>query len=112
MSRNSTHLSLGEVPPVLIDRDTGESRPNPAYPRDRWCKTGHVAPQATRFFAVSGDTLEGHRSGLYCELCLRVANKHKVLQKEGKGAGFNFAAELAALVQEVERNQVGPGQFH
>lgn len=105
MSRDNTHLSLGEVPAVVLDRDTGELRPNPAYPSDRWCKSGHTAPQDVRFFSVSGDTLAATRSGLYCELCLKVANKHKALQKIGKGANFNFAAELASLVREVERNQ-------
>ena len=103
MASDHVELGFGEVPHLIKDRDTGEMRPNPDFPKDRACKSGHVAPEGTRFFATSGTALAKERYGLYCELCLMVANKHRRLVKAGKAEVFDFAAELNYLVQEAER---------
>ena len=92
-------LSQGEIPEYLVSRD-GTKRPNPDYPVSLICKSGHKAPPHTRFFAVSGSTLSEDRKGLYCELCLIVANKHKNLVKLGKAENFNFLEELDFLIKE------------
>lgn len=103
MGNDSVDMSQGEVPSFVKDRETGEIRPNPDFPADRSCKSGHIAPHGVRFFAVSGRTLPAERWGLYCELCLTVSNKHAAMQRKGKGEGFNFAAELNVLVKKAER---------
>ena len=48
---------------------------NPAYPSNRQCKAGHIAPEGARFFKVSGSTLPREYWGIYCETCLRIAHK-------------------------------------
>jgi len=100
-------LSFGEVPYLVRDRDTGKMRPNPEFPKDRVCVSGHVAPEGTRFFLTSGRALTKERSGLYCELCLIVANKHRALVKAGRADGYNFVKELEKLIVEAERKNHG-----
>ena len=107
MGNHEVDLSFGEVPHLIKDRDTGEMRPNPDFPKDRRCKSGHVAPEGTRFFATSGKAMAKDRSGLYCELCLIVANKHNALRKAGRADGFAFVRELEKLITEAERKNRG-----
>jgi hypothetical protein len=61
-------------------------------PFNSWCSTGHVAPETfkrngpntpeepTRFFQVSGNGV----NGIYCELCLIIANWASYQQKKNK----------------------------
>jgi len=44
------------------------------YPADLRCKSGHRAPEGTRFFSISGRVLAKELSGVYCEHCLVIAN--------------------------------------
>jgi hypothetical protein len=75
-------LTFAEVLPVNRD-----GSPNPKYPQDRQCKSGHKAPEGARFFVVSGPTLDRRRWGLYCQTCMRVAFMLKDKQKEVLGDG-------------------------
>ena len=74
--------------------------PNPQFPHDGKCSSGHYAPEGTRFFAVSGETLEASRTGIYCEPCLIVANKLAALKKEGLGHTIDPEVELNKLLAE------------
>lgn len=67
-------LTYNEVLPV--DK---QGKPNPKYPKDRKCKSGHLAPEGARFFIVSGPVLDRSRWGTYCQTCLRIA--HKLAEK-------------------------------
>lgn len=77
-----TTLTCAEVLPVNRD-----GSPNPKFPADRLCKSGHVAPEGARFFVISGPTLDRQRWGTYCQTCLRVAFMLKDKQKEVLGDG-------------------------
>lgn len=58
---------------------------NPHFPHDGQCKSGHRAPPNMRFFHVSGSALPKKHWGIYCEACLKVANKivqRQKIQKE------------------------------
>lgn len=55
---------------------------NPHFPHDGQCKSGHRVPPGTRFFYVSGSVLPKKRWGIYCEICLKIANK--IAQKRQK----------------------------
>ncbi len=57
---------------ILDTLDDGS--PNPEYPEDLRCKSGHLCPDGTRFFRVGGTALSKGRAGVYCEYCLIVAN--------------------------------------
>jgi hypothetical protein len=60
-------------------------------PPARWCDSGHVAPETfridgpngepkpTRFFKVSGV-----KSGIYCEICLCIANYVALRKRKDK----------------------------
>lgn len=65
-------LVINEVLPYY---EANPSSSNPTYPKDKMCKSGHLTPDGVRFFQVSGDTLSKDRWGVYCELCLKVANR-------------------------------------
>lgn len=71
-------LTMGEVVATFKD-----GTPNPKFPHDGQCKSGHKAPPGTRFFAVSGPVLPKERWGIYCEPCLIVANKMAAKQRGG-----------------------------
>ena len=56
-------------------------------PAGRWCSSGHIPPEThiidgqsmpMRFFSVVGANV----SGVFCELCIIVANKFAKLQKK------------------------------
>jgi hypothetical protein len=57
---------------------------NPHFPHDGQCKSGHRVPPGTRFFYVSGSVLPKKYWGIYCEPCLKVANKLAQKQKNNK----------------------------
>jgi hypothetical protein len=88
-------MTQGEVVPRLKD-----GRPNPDFPHDGLCKTGHIAPPGTRFFQVSGKVVPKNVVGVYCEHCLAVANRMSRLAKEGKGDTLDPQKELLERVQQ------------
>lgn len=58
-------------------------------PAGRWCSSGHFPPETfeldgyvipMRFFKIEGHGI----SGVFCELCLKVANKFATKMKERK----------------------------
>ena len=75
-----SQLTFAEV--LAVNRD---GSPNPKYPSDRVCKSGHPAPEGARFFIVSGPALDRSRWGTYCHTCMRVAFMLRDKQKEDLG---------------------------
>jgi len=73
MRSNKVDLVMGEIP-KLIKNEDGKMVPNPNYPSDGKCKTGHLIPGAW-FFAISGRTLPPDRHGVYCDACIATANR-------------------------------------
>jgi hypothetical protein len=56
-------------------------------PAGRWCSSGHFPPETfeidgnivpMRFFNINGQGV----SGIFCELCLKVANKFARIKKK------------------------------
>lgn len=74
----------------MLDFDLVQEEVEPPF--NRWCCSGHVAPETfkregpngvampTRFFRVSGKGV----NQIVCELCLIVANHMAKLKKQGK----------------------------
>ena len=72
-----------------MDADLIQEEVDP--PHEYWCASGHQAPlmfrregpdkpaEPTKFFSVRGKGI----NGVYCELCLIVANHMSKLQKQG-----------------------------
>lgn len=96
-------MTQGEIPLTIRDRETGKMVPNPDYPKDLVCKTGHTVPYGTRFFAVSGQVVSKQRQGIYCEFCLTVANKISHLSKQGLPVTFDPQEELQRLMAEAQK---------
>ena len=71
-------LTFNEI--TALDK---QGRPNPRYPKDGICKSGHVVPGA-RFFFVGGKALPKPRWGIYCENCMAVAFKMAEKQRGGQ----------------------------
>lgn len=59
-------------------------QPNPYYPHDGQCKSGHTAPSGTRFFLIQGRSLAKERWGAYCEPCLKEANRMAAERRSAK----------------------------
>lgn len=98
------NLSQDEVPPFLKNGD-----PNPEFPHDGKCKSGHIAPPGTRFFKVYGESMAPGRAGTYCEPCLIVANKRHRRRKEGRESPLPPHIELAVEIEKVRRRNNGGG---
>lgn len=56
-------------------------------PAGRWCSSGHIPPEdftvdgdlaPMRFFSIEGNGV----SGVFCELCLTIANKFSTKNKK------------------------------
>lgn len=97
-------LIQGEIPLLIRNRD-GDMVPNPKYPSDCRCKSGHVVPHGTRFFAVAGKVVSAAAEGVYCEFCLQVANKMGALLKKGLPVNFDPQQELEKIVKESTRTE-------
>lgn len=95
-------LTQEEIPSKLRD-----GRPNPAYPQDLHCKSGHLAPAGTRFFRVSGSCVPPGVAGIYCEPCLIVVNTRIRRKKEGIESRLEPHDELAMELAKAERKQHG-----
>lgn len=54
-------------------------------PEDRYCISGHYAPDEELWWEVSGAALPKSRHGIYCNACIVAANKRK---EELKQQGF------------------------
>ena len=89
-------LTLSEQLPA---NDKG--KPNPLYPSDGCCKSGHPTPSGTRFFHVSGKVLPKVFWGTYCEPCLIVANRLAAKRKQDK---LGPDAEIEELLLQAERS--------
>lgn len=90
-------LTQGEIP-ILVKNQDGDMVPNPEYPADLGCKSGHIAPPGTRFFAVSGQVVPQAVAGVYCELCLQVANRMARHGAQKEPVPFDPADELQRLM--------------
>lgn len=97
-------MTQGEIPRLVKDRESGEMLPNPHYPADGWCKSGHNAPYGTRFFSVTGEVVPRGREGVYCEFCLIIANHISRLSKQGLAVNFDPQKELERLITETGRS--------
>ena len=95
-------MTQGEIPRLVINR-AGDKVPNPDYPKDCRCKSGHIAPYGTRFFAVSGPVVPEAVQGVYCELCLNVANRKARLSKRGDSSNFDVHGEFEKGLSEIKR---------
>lgn len=73
-------LTQSEIPRLLKDDE-----PNPQYPENLMCKSGHACRPGTRFFRVTGPVLPVDRHGVYCEQCLIIANAIARAKKESSG---------------------------
>ena len=73
MRPEKADLVMGEIPKVIRNKN-GKMVPNPEYPEDGFCKSGHMVSGA-RFFAISGSILPSDRHGVYCDACMAVANQ-------------------------------------
>jgi len=102
MGRSEVTLTQSEIPVLVEDCETGEMIPNPDYPSDLRCKSGHVAPTGTRFFAISGKALPDAFAGVYCEHCLSIANRISNAQKQGLAPEINPEEELDKLMAAAE----------
>lgn len=93
-------MTQGEVPLLIKDRK-GDMVPNPEYPTDGQCKSGHQVPIGVRFFYVSGSTVAAEVEGLYCEYCLSIANQISRHEKSGQPLPFEPEQELQRLIREA-----------
>jgi hypothetical protein len=100
-------LIKGEVP-----RLTKDGEPNPKFPHDGRCKTGHLAPpKTTRFYALSGKVMPSGLEGIYCEYCVTVTTRAGQLQRKGLPLDFDPRMELVRLLREaLEKEKADAGK--
>jgi len=68
MFSKKADLSFNQIKPL-----NHKGQPNEDYPKDRVCKSGHVAAEGAVFYDVGGDALPRRLWGKYCEFCVKVA---------------------------------------
>lgn len=97
-------MTQGEIP-FLVKNKEGDMVPNPDYPSDLLCHSGHIAPLGSRFFSVDGEVVSAAVQGVYCEFCLMVANRMNAFQKQGSPVPFDPEKELDRLISEFEEGR-------